>query len=835
MMEKMHLDGLDIGILVLYFLGIFGAGIYAMFRSNRNSVNGYFLAGRFMTWLPVGASLFASNIGSEHFIGLAGSGAANGIAVGAFEFNAAVLLQLLGWVFLPVYLASGSITLPEYMKRRFGGMRIQLYLTLLSLILYIFTKISVNLYSGALFVNEALGWNIWYSILFLLLLTAVITLTGGLAAVLYTDLVQCIVMLAGAIILTGLGFYQIGGFPGLLASYGKAINPINATDPDGADLLVNLSNIVLSTTSATGLPPTVSELARLPNVSSEFTCRLPSSKAFVMLRGVSDPEMPWLGFLLGQTPASIWYWCADQMMVQRVLAAKSLSHAQGATLMAGLIKLFPIYIMILPGMISRVLYPSTVGCGTPEACVKVCNNRHGCSDWAYPKLVMGVLPKGLRGLMLAVMLAALMSDLTSIFNSSSTLFTVDIYSHIRKSAGNRELMIVGRLFVVLMVGLSILWVPVIQSMQGGQLFIYIQSISAYLSPPIAAVYLMAILWKRNNEVGAFTGLVYGFLLGVVRMGLSFFYPDPICGEVDTRPWVIGRVHYMYFAMISFFSTAIIMCIASLLSKPPTVEKLNGLTFWTRREPVILRESPVSIRVGEEISVNGFWDDLNTDHGVGSDRSVFSDADPPQNPNSSGDAADYDSIPKIGYQSSTPGDTRQDGEVDCHQRPSKLQIAGHVCEWICGLTTTPCPENMEPSTCCCTFCYSKSHDNYSADDDREEEGINSAGDVIEIHDANWTSDIHSEQQKAEGQNHTGITHPGGVDSLKQKRSTKIGLSIGLVGLSVVTIFLYLFFTFFFGEIDLGPVPVVWSNKTSPGPLDNALRVLEMANIISTSTI
>ncbi|VDN09404.1 unnamed protein product [Dibothriocephalus latus] len=414
MMERMHLNGLDIGILVIYFVGIFGAGIYAMFRANRNSVNGYFLAGRFMTWLPVGASLFASNIGSEHFIGLAGSGAANGIAVGAFEFNAAVLLQLLGWVFLPVYLASGSVTLPEYMKRRFGGRRIQLYLTLLSLILYIFTKISVNLYSG------------------------------GLAAVLYTDLVQCIVMLAGAIILTALGFYQIGGFPGLLASYGKAINPINATDQDGADLLVNLSTLVSSTVNATGLPPTVSELAKLPNVSSEFTCRLPSAKAFVMLRDVSDSEMPWLGFLLGQTPASIWYWCADQMMVQRVLSAKSLSHAQGATLMAGLIKLFPIYIMIMPGMISRVLYPSTVGCGTPEACAKVCNNRHGCSDWAYPKLVMGVLPQGLRGLMLAVMLAALMSDLTSIFNSASTLFTCDIYSHIRKSAGNRELMIVGR-------------------------------------------------------------------------------------------------------------------------------------------------------------------------------------------------------------------------------------------------------------------------------------------------------------------------------------------------------------------------------------------------------
>nr|VZH98194.1 unnamed protein product [Spirometra erinaceieuropaei] len=822
-MDKIRIEGLDIGVLVLYFLGIFGAGIYAMFRANRSSVNGYFLAGRFMTWLPVGASLFASNIGSEHFIGLAGAGAANGIAVAAFEFNAAVLLQLLGWVFLPVYLASRSVTLPEYMKRRFGGMRIQLYLTILSLILYIFTKISVNLYSGALFVNEALGWNIWYSILFLLLLTAVITLTGGLAAVLYTDLVQCIVMLIGATILTGLGFYKIGGFPGLLASYGKAINPINATTQDGSDLLVNLSTAVLSTVNATGLPPTVSELAKFPDVSSEFTCRLPSTKAFVMLRGVSDSEMPWLGFLLGQTPASIWYWCADQMMVQRVLAAKSLSHAQGATLMAGVIKLFPLFIMIIPGMISRVLYPSTVGCGTAEACFKVCNNRHGCSDWAYPKLVMGVMPQGLRGLMLAVMLAALMSDLTSIFNSSSTLFTIDIYSRIRKSAGSRELMIVGRIFVVVMVGLSILWVPVIQSMQGGQLYVYIQSISAYLSPPIAAVYLLAILWKRTNEVGAFTGLVYGFVLGVVRMGLSFFYTDPICGEVDTRPWIIGRVHYMYYAMISFFSTAIVMCIASLLSKPPTVEQLNGLTYWTRKEPVILPTSPVSVRAGEEISVNEFWDDLNNN------RSVLSDAYPPHNPGASGDTADDGSIPKIGFQSSTPNGTGHDGEIDYHRSPSKLQIAGHVCEWICGLTAQPCPENIGPSACCCACCYSKSHDNDSPDD---EEGIHSAGYAIEVHDANWTSDSHSEQQERKQQ--TTIARIGGVASLDQKRPAKIGLTIGLICLSALTVFLYLFFTFFFGEIDLGPVPVVWSTRPS-GHVDNAIRVLENANIISTSTI
>ncbi|VDD81414.1 unnamed protein product [Mesocestoides corti] len=364
-----------------------------MCRSRVNSVQGYFLAGRFMTWIPVGASLFASNIGSEHFIGLAGSGAAKGISVGAFEFNAAILLQLLGWVFLPVYISSGVFTLPDYMKKRFGGSRIQIYLTILSLLLYIFTKISVNLYSGSLFINEALGWNIWLSILFILTMTTLITITGGLAAVLYTDLVQTCVMLFGAILLTAIGFNKIGGFSGLLTYYGQATSPIDLNTSSAEVFIMNMHDVAVSQFSA-GTLPTVDSLASSQNISSNLTCKLPSSNAFVMLRDISDSEMPWLGYILGQTPASIWYWCADQMMVQRVLAAKSLSHAQGATLMAGFIKIFPLFIIVLPGMISRILYPDTIGCGTAEECLEICGNRHGCSDWAYPKLVMGVMPDG---------------------------------------------------------------------------------------------------------------------------------------------------------------------------------------------------------------------------------------------------------------------------------------------------------------------------------------------------------------------------------------------------------------------------------------------------------
>ncbi|XP_018649694.1 inositol transporter [Schistosoma mansoni] len=564
----MNLNVLDIIVLVIYFAALLGTGIYALFASRRGTVTGYFLAGRFMTWLPVGASLFASNIGSEHFIGLAGSGAAAGIAVGAFELNASILLQLLGWVFLPVYIASGVFTLPEYMKKRYGGERIHMYLALLSLILYIFTKISVNLYSGSLFLTEALKWNTWVSIVLLLFLTGLITVTGGLAAVLYTDTLQFFVMIIGALILAIISYINAGGFGGVLSSYGRAIAPINISSSTDSDLIISLAN-VLNTTNYTSL----TQLASSPDVPSSLKCSLPPENAFVLLRGINDPEMPWLGFLLGQTPASIWYWCTDQMMVQRVLAAKSLSHAQGATLMAGLIKQLPLFLIVIPGMISRILFPDVIGCKPGPDCYRICGQKSGCSNLAYPKLVINIMPSGLRGLMLAVMLAALISDLTSIFNSASTLFTVDVYMKIRKKAKNMEIMVVSRIFVIVLILLSIAWIPVIQEFQGSQLYIYIQGVSAYLAPPVASVYLCAILNKRTTERGAFYGLMYGLITGLIRLILTIIYHEPVCGEEDNRPWIIKDIHYMYFALFSFITCGLIVCLLSLTEKRLTNEQL----------------------------------------------------------------------------------------------------------------------------------------------------------------------------------------------------------------------------------------------------------------------
>ncbi|NXA70049.1 SC5A3 protein, partial [Mohoua ochrocephala] len=543
------LEPADIAIVALYFVLVMCIGFFAMWKNNRSTVSGYFLAGRSMTWVAIGASLFVSNIGSEHFIGLAGSGAASGFAVGAWEFNALMLLQLLGWVFVPVYIRSGVYTMPEYLSKRFGGHRIQIYFAALSLLLYIFTKLSVDLYSGALFIQESLGWNLYLSVILLIGMTALLTVTGGLVAVIYTDTLQALLMIIGALTLMIISLMEVGGFEEVKRRY------------------------MLAT-------PNITSILLTYNISNTNSCNVnPKPDSLKMLREPTDEDIPWPGFLLGQTPASVWYWCADQVIVQRVLAAKNIAHAKGSTLMAGFLKLLPMFIIVVPGMISRILFVDDIACINPEHCFQVCGSRAGCSNIAYPRLVMNLVPVGLRGLMMAVMIAALMSDLDSIFNSASTIFTLDVYKLIRKSATSRELMVVGRVFVAFMVVISIAWVPIIVEMQGGQMYLYIQEVADYLTPPVAALFLMAIFWKRCNEQGAFYGGMAGFVLGAIRLILAFFYRAPECDQPDTRPGFIKNIHYMYVATALFWITGVVTVVVSLLTPPPTKEQVRTTTFW----------------------------------------------------------------------------------------------------------------------------------------------------------------------------------------------------------------------------------------------------------------
>ncbi|XP_021344911.1 sodium/glucose cotransporter 4-like, partial [Mizuhopecten yessoensis] len=273
-----------------------------------------------------------------------------------------------------------------------------------------------------------------------------------------------------------------------------------------------------------------------------------------------------------------------QVIVQRTLAAKNLSHAKGGSIMAGYLKLLPIFLMIFPGMISRALFPDEVACVDPDICREVCDNPAGCSNIAYPKLVLELLPFGVRGLLMAVMLSAIMSSLTSIFNSSSTIFTMDLWRRARPRATQRELLIVGRIFIVILCGISIAWIPLVRSSQGGQLFNYIQSIQGYLGTPIGALFVLGVFWKRMNEQGAFWGILIGHMCGVIRMGLDFAYPAPECGDPETRPPVLLRVHYTYFGSIMIVVTSAAIIIISLATRPQEEEELVGVTWWTRMKP-----------------------------------------------------------------------------------------------------------------------------------------------------------------------------------------------------------------------------------------------------------
>ncbi|XP_042817912.1 solute carrier family 5 member 4 isoform X3 [Panthera tigris] len=447
--------------------------------------------------LQMGASLFASNIGSGHFVGLAGTGAASGIATATFEWNALLLLLVLGWFFVPIYIKAGVMTMPEYLRKRFGGKRLQIYLSVLSLFICVALRISSDIFSGAIFIKLALGLDLYLAIFILLAITAIYTITGGLASVIYTDTLQTIIMLIGSFILMGYAFAKVGGYESFTEKYMNAIPSI----VEGDNLTINPK------------------------------CYTPQADSFHIFRDAVTGDIPWPGMIFGMTIVAVWYWCTDQVIVQRCLSGKNMSHVKAACIMCGYLKLLPMFLMVMPGMISRILYT------------------------------------GLRGLMLSVMLASLMSSMTSIFNSASTLFTMDLYTKIRKQASEKELLITGRLFIILLIAISILWVPLVQVSQNGQLFHYIESISSYLGPPIAAVFLLAIFCKRVNEQGAFWGLVIGLVIGLIRMIAEFAYGTGSCLAASDCPKVICGVHYLYFAIILFFVSILVVLGISLLTKP----------------------------------------------------------------------------------------------------------------------------------------------------------------------------------------------------------------------------------------------------------------------------
>jgi SSS family solute:Na+ symporter len=500
---------IDLVIIGVYFVLIFGIGLY--FAKKGRTSEDYFLAGRSIGWFAIGASLFVSNISTEHFIGLAGSGATSGLAAGHFEWLACLILLLLGWVFVPFYLRSNVFTMPEFLERRFNR-NCANYLATISVIAYIFTKISVHLYAAAVVLERVVGWNQWTAAIILVVATGIYTIAGGLAAVIYTDLVQTLILLAGAIALTFIGLDKVGGF-------------------------AHLRELV------------------------------PASY-FHMMKPSTDSEFPWTGIFFGAPILGIWYWCTDQVIVQRVLSAKDEGHAKAGTIFAGFLKILPVFVLVLPGIIAFALYPQAF---------HLVNGRPSDGDIAFPTLVVSLLPTGLVGLMIAALLAALMGAMSSVFNSASTMVTLDFYKKIRPQASERQLVNFGRVATGLMVVLGLLWVPFIHLLSA-QLWIYLQSVQAYISPPIAVCFIFGILWPRLNGQGAISSLLVGFVLGSTRFVFEVLDKTRHYDSSAIR-WLVD-MNFLHYAILMFVVCSFVLIGVSMFYPAPERQRIAGLTFAT---------------------------------------------------------------------------------------------------------------------------------------------------------------------------------------------------------------------------------------------------------------
>lgn len=501
------LETLDWVFIGIYFLMIFGIALWVILQKQKNTED-FFLAGRNVGWFVIGASIFASNIGSEHVVGLAGTGAESGMPMAHYELHAWIVL-VLGWLFLPFYMRSRVFTMPEFLEKRFDA-RSRWFLSIFSIIGYVLTKVSVTIYAGGVVVSQLLNLSFLQGALLIVVITGIYTVLGGMRAVVYTETLQTVVLILGSALLTYQGFQAIGSWEELKV--------------------------------------------------------LAGAEHFNMWRPASDEEFPWTGMVFGGAIVGIWYWCTDQYIVQRTLAAHNINIGRKGAIFGAYLKLLPIFIFLIPGIIAFALKQK--GVLTYER-----------SDEVFPVLVQALLPTGVKGLVAGGLMAALMSSLASVFNSSSTLFTVDIFKKLYPDTEEKKLVNVGRIATGVVVVLGMLWIPIMEKIGGGVLYQYLQSVQSYIAPPIAAVFLLAILWKRINAHGAIATLFFGLIMGTLR----------IIAELTVSPEDTGFVHL--FATINFahmaifmFLACVVVCISVSLATPAQdLAKIEGLAMGTLSE------------------------------------------------------------------------------------------------------------------------------------------------------------------------------------------------------------------------------------------------------------
>ena len=515
---KSIFEGLDWFVLGLYFAILVGVAVWVALQRNKNTED-YFLAGRNVGWFVIGASIFASNIGSEHVVGLAGTGFSSGTPLAHYELHAWIVL-LLGWLFLPFYIRSGAFTMPEFLEKRFDT-RSRWFLSVFSLFAYVLTKVSVTIYAGGIVVSELLNLDFWVGAIGIVVFTGIYTIIGGLKAVVYTETLQTIVLILGSVIITFLGFQEVGGWD--------------------------------------ELTKTVTEV---------------SPDHFNMWRPWDDPDFPWAGLLFGGTIVGIWYWCTDQYIVQRTLAANNITIGRRGAIFGAYLKLLPILIFLVPGIIAYALTiqnPEIYSVIDPVTGVER-------ADRAFPMLVTTLLPVGLKGLVAGGLMAALMSSLASVFNSCSTIFTIDIYKQISPEKSEQFLVNVGKMATVVIVVLGIAWIPIMEKIGGGVMYQYLQNVQAYIAPPVTTVFLLGIIWKRVNAQAAIVTLFSGLFLLILRLGSEIAKNE---GIIETGfLYDFASVNFSYMAIWMFIFSVALCISTSLLTSEPDYKKIQGLSYGT---------------------------------------------------------------------------------------------------------------------------------------------------------------------------------------------------------------------------------------------------------------
>jgi len=556
------LDWIMIGAYFALLLGL----AWWVILQGRDTADDYFLAGRNLGWFVVGASIFASNIGSEHVVGLAGSGSTDGVAMAHYELHAWCLL-VLGWVMVPFYMRSLVFTMPEFLERRFSPASRYL-LSVISLFAYVLTKIAVGIFAGGIVFATLIPEleiraggvvlnSFWIGSVGVIVLTGLYTILGGLRAVAYTEALQTIILILGSVLVTVFGLRALGGWEQL-------------REVCGSDMFNLWKPLVPEGVAGTWQP--VIERA--------------DDGTLVRQAWYFNGNYPWLGMLFCAPIIGLWYWCTDQYIVQRALGARDEGQARRGSIFAAFLKLLPVFIFIIPGMICFALASSGQNAALQQALIRDGELVRENSQAAFPLMVQHVLPVGIRGIVVAGLLAALMSSLAGVFNASSTLFTMDLYQKFKPGASQHELVWVGRMATGAMVLIGLAWVPVIQGARG--LYDYLQGVQGYLAPPIFVVFFLGVFLPRMNRHGCLAALLVGFALGVFRLlvvtpvslkleGYEAGYPE------GSFLWIVNNIYFQYYSLLIFLVSSAVLIGVSYATSPPSLERIQGLTYATVSE------------------------------------------------------------------------------------------------------------------------------------------------------------------------------------------------------------------------------------------------------------